>query len=189
VMGGLHLHYGVEPDMAIFGKTLGNGYAINAVIGRESVMQSAEATFISSTFWTERIGSTAGLAALDAMEEEDAPRRIDEIGLRVRDGWRQACDGLGLGVSFSGLPALSVMSVEGVDPATLRTFLTEQMLASGYLAGPAVYASIAHSDEVLETYLEVLNRALTGLAGQANGAGTLNDEPLGRPVAGFARLA
>ena len=49
--GGLHLKYGVEPDMAMFGKALGNGYAISATIGKRS-MEAAQSTFISSTFWT-----------------------------------------------------------------------------------------------------------------------------------------
>ena len=74
-LGGLHLQYGVDPDLATFGKTLGNGYAITAVIGRREVMEAAQTTFISSTFWTERIGPTAALAALAAMKTEDAPAR------------------------------------------------------------------------------------------------------------------
>ena len=59
--GGLHKKYGVEPDMAMFGKALGNGYSITAIIGRREVMEAAQSTFISSTFWTERIGPTAAL--------------------------------------------------------------------------------------------------------------------------------
>ena len=52
--GGLHKYYKVEPDLAIFGKAMGNGYAINAVIGKKKVMKFASQTFISSTFWTEK---------------------------------------------------------------------------------------------------------------------------------------
>ena len=48
--GGLHLKYKVNPDIAIFGKALGNGYAINAIIGTSKVMRYANKTFISSTF-------------------------------------------------------------------------------------------------------------------------------------------
>ena len=66
--GGLHKLYGVEPDMAMFGKTLGNGYAITAAIGRREIMEAAQTTFISSTFWTERIGPTAALKTLEVME-------------------------------------------------------------------------------------------------------------------------
>ena len=68
--GGLHKFYEVEPDMAMFGKALGNGFAVTGVIGREEIMQSAQSTFISSTFWTERIGSVAGVASLKVMEKE-----------------------------------------------------------------------------------------------------------------------
>ena len=67
--GGLHLKYGVNPDMAMFGKALGNGYAITAILGKKSIMQSAQSTFISSTFWTERIGPTAALKTLEIMNK------------------------------------------------------------------------------------------------------------------------
>ena len=53
--GGLFQKYGVKPDLSIFGKTIGNGYALTAVVGKRAIMDFAETTFISSTFWTERI--------------------------------------------------------------------------------------------------------------------------------------
>ena len=53
--GGLHMKYGIFPDMAIFGKALGNGYAITAVIGKKKIMKNTKDTFLSSTFWTERV--------------------------------------------------------------------------------------------------------------------------------------
>src|SRR4029077_19095958 len=56
--GGLHQLYGVEPDMAMFAKALRNGFAKNASVGRPAVMEAAQSSFISSTFWTERIGPT-----------------------------------------------------------------------------------------------------------------------------------
>ena len=48
--GGLHLKYNIDPDIAMFGKALGNGYAITAIVGRQAVMEAAQSTFISSTF-------------------------------------------------------------------------------------------------------------------------------------------
>ena len=104
VLGGLHLHYGVEPDIAVFGKTLGNGYAINAIVGRAAVMDHAQSTFISSTFWTERIGSAAALAALAAMRDEDAPARIDALGLQVRSGGSSSHRQLGSPSRSAGCP-------------------------------------------------------------------------------------
>jgi glutamate-1-semialdehyde 2,1-aminomutase len=67
--GGIHKKYSVEPDIAMYGKTIGNGYALTAVVGKREIMSSAEDTFISSTFWTERIGPSAALKTLEVMEK------------------------------------------------------------------------------------------------------------------------
>ena len=54
-LGGLHMTTGVYPDISMFGKALGNGYAITAVIGRGSIMSKTNNSFISSTFWSEEL--------------------------------------------------------------------------------------------------------------------------------------
>ena len=82
--GGLHKAFGVKPDIAVFGKALGNGYAISAIIGRREVMESAQTTFISSTFWTERIGPTAALACLAEMERTNSWQIISEKGKLIK---------------------------------------------------------------------------------------------------------
>ena len=101
--GGLHLEYEVNPDLTILGKTLGNGYAINAILGTTEVMQAAQDTFISSTFWSERIGPTAALASLAIMEKEDAPARIHEIGSSIQAMWAEIGSNAGLTI----LPGVS----------------------------------------------------------------------------------
>ena len=85
--GGIHKKYGVYPDIAIFGKALGNGYAITSIIGRKSIMESAQSTFISSTFWTERIGPTAALKTLEIMEKERSWEQITMKGEKLRKIW------------------------------------------------------------------------------------------------------
>ena len=186
-MGGLHLHYGVEPDLATFGKALGNGYAITAVIGREEVMEAAQSTFISSTFWTERIGPTAALATLEAMKDEDAPRRVHDIGANVQRRWEEMASDAGLSISTGGLPALANFSIQGLDPLAVKTFVTSTMLERGYLAGTNLYASIAHTPEILSDYYDALTPVFAEL-------GTLNPEtlsarlPLGTAQSGFQRL-
>ena len=69
-LGGLHMKYKVYPDIATYGKALGNGYAITAVLGNKYVMENSKDSFISSTFWTERIGPTAALKTLETMKEK-----------------------------------------------------------------------------------------------------------------------
>ena len=186
-LGGLHLHYGVEPDIATFGKTLGNGYAITAVIGRAEVMEAAQTSFISSTFWTERIGPTAALAALQVMREENAPQRVHEIGSDVQQRWQHIADEVGLTISTGGLPALANFAVAGLDTAAVKTFIGQEMLAKGYLAGLNLYASIAHTPEILDAYVDALTPVLAQLAvmDDATLKATL---PNGTAQSGFQRL-
>ena len=82
--GGLHKDVGVNPDIAIFGKALGNGYAINAVVGSKKVMMKAQDSFMSSTFWTERIGSVAALETLKEMEKLKSWNLITKKGIKVQ---------------------------------------------------------------------------------------------------------
>ena len=73
---GLHLEIGVEPDIATYGKALGNGFAITAVVGRRNVMEHAKGSFISSTFWSERVGPTAALATLTTMQRTNSAEKL-----------------------------------------------------------------------------------------------------------------
>ena len=188
-VGGHHLTLGVQPDIAVLGKTLGNGYAINAVIGREAVMQAAQSTFISSTFWTERIGPTAALAALQAMREDDAPHRIDSIGQRVQEIWRSVASSVGVSLQIGGLPALSTYAVEGRDSAAVKSFVVDRMLSRGFLSSTAVYASTAHSDEILDRYTDALEGTWSELAQVSDEEIRAEFSPFGLAHTGFSRLA
>ena len=97
--GGLHKKYNVEPDLAIFAKALGNGYAISACIGRQEFMQAAQKTFISSTFWTERVGPTAALKTLEVMEREKSWETITQIGSNISNQWKNLADKYELDIS------------------------------------------------------------------------------------------
>lgn len=162
-LGGHHLTLGVSPDLAIFGKTLGNGYAITSVVGRPEIMDVANELFISSTFWSERLGPSAALAALQAMEEDAAPERVDALGTKFRRQLRSAMAENGAKVHFSGLPALTSISIDGFDDGVVvKTYLVNYLLGKGYLAGPALYAALPHEAE-LERYTEVLSGALADM--------------------------
>ncbi len=186
-LGGMHLHYGVEPDLASFGKTLGNGYAITAVIGRAEVMQAAQTSFISSTFWTERIGPTAALATLEVMERENATQRVHEIGTKVQQQWEKLGSDAGLTVTTGGLPALANFAVAGLDPLAVKTYITLRMLDQGYLSGNSLYVSIAHTDEILADYYDALAIVFGELA-QMDDAQLATALPDGTAQAGFRRL-
>jgi len=171
--GGLHLKYGVEPDMAMFGKALGNGYAITSTIGRRAVMEAAQSTFISSTFWTERIGPTAALKTLEVMERERSWERVTSIGLQLRSGWQQLADRHGLFITYNGLPALTGFAIQSPQALAYKTLITQEMLKKGYLASTSCYTCLAHTPDVLEEYLDALDEVF----------GLIAECELGRSVA------
>lgn len=155
--GGIHKKYGVEPDMAMYGKTIGNGYALTAVVGKRGIMEAAQKTFISSTFWTERIGPTAALKTLEVMERIKSWEIITEKGKKMQEGWLKVASENEIKINVSGLPSLSFYSFEGDNALAYKTFITQEMLKKGFLASTNFYASIAHNDADFALYFEGLN--------------------------------
>jgi glutamate-1-semialdehyde 2,1-aminomutase len=186
--GGLHKKYGVEPDMAMFGKALGNGYAITAVIGRRNIMEAAQSTFISSTFWTERIGPTAALKTLEVMEKERAWERITSVGKEITFRWLDMAKQHGLGLKTFGLPALASFSFRSVHHQAYRTLITQEMLKEGYLAAASIYVCLAHTGVLRDRYFQILDGVFAKIAACEGG---LDPESLLHgPLAetGFRRL-
>lgn len=187
--GGIYKKYGVEPDLAMFGKTIGNGYALTAVVGKRSVMEAAQKTFISSTFWTERIGPTAALKTLEVMERVKSWEIITQKGSKMQEGWQKIADENGLEISISGIPSLSTYSFNYPDALKYKTLLTQEMLKRGFLASTNFYASTAHKDVYFDSYFDNLNEVYKIIAQCAQGVEDVN-KLLEGPVchSGFKRL-
>ncbi|MCQ2074019.1 MAG: aminotransferase class III-fold pyridoxal phosphate-dependent enzyme [Bacteroidaceae bacterium] len=186
--GGLYRKYGVEPDMAIYSKTLGNGYAISAVVGKEWIMQAAQKTFISSTFWTERIGPAAALATLKVMEKEKSWEKITAIGQGNKQRWQALADKYGLKIKQWGIPALAGYTFDSPNALKYKTYITQEMLAKGYLAGNSMYACLCHTPEILDGYFDGLDKLFADIRDFEDGRDI--DKALKGPVchSGFARL-
>ena len=154
--GGLHKKYGVEPDIAIYAKALGNGYAISACVGRKEFMQAAQNTFISSTFWTERVGPTAALKTLEVMEREKSWETITKTGLNITERWKELACKYELDITTWGLPALTGFSFQSENALAYKTLITQEMLGKGYLASNIVYVCTEHSNDIINEYFENL---------------------------------
>jgi glutamate-1-semialdehyde 2,1-aminomutase len=156
--GGIYKIYGVEPDMAIFSKALGNGYAIAAIVGKKQIMQAAQKTFISSTFWTERIGPTAAIATLKVMERIKSWEIITNTGLEIKERWQRLADKHQITISHWGIPALTGFNFNSGNNLAYKTYITQEMLSKGYLVGNSIYVSIAHTSEILDAYFYELDK-------------------------------
>ena len=155
--GGIFQKYKVEPDMVMFGKTIGNGYALTAIVGKKSVMEAAQKTFISSTFWTERIGPTAALATLKVMEREKSWDKITSIGKKMQNGWMRLSENHDLDISISGIPAMTSYTFNSRNALEYKTLITQEMLKKGFLASTIFYACTEHKDKYLSKYFEELD--------------------------------
>ena len=155
--GGLHKFYDVNPDIAMFGKAMGNGFAITSVIGKKDIMESAQSTFISSTFWTERVGPTAGLKTLQIMERDMTWETIDKKGKKIIKYLNHIASLNNLEIQISGLNALINYNISSEFPVLIQTLITQEMLKRGFLANNNIYVSVAHTDEYVDSYIENLN--------------------------------
>jgi glutamate-1-semialdehyde aminotransferase len=154
--GGIYQKYKVEPDMVMYGKTIGNGYALTAVVGKRSVMEAAQSTFISSTFWTERIGPVAALATLNEMERVKSWEVITENGKKMQEGWKNLASLHNLKITLAGIPALSTYTFNSKEALSYKTLISQEMLKKGILASTNFYASTAHTNDEFEIYFNVL---------------------------------
>jgi len=186
--GGLHKKYDVEPDMAIFAKALGNGYAISACIGRQEFMQAAQQTFISSTFWTERVGPTAALKTLEIMEREKSWQAITQTGSNISSQWKNMADKYELDINTWGLPALSGYTFNSSNALAYKTLVTQEMLKKGYLAANSVYTCTEHTQEIVDGYFSELDPIFATIKECEEGldVNTLLEGPLCH--SGFKRL-
>lgn len=153
--GGSHKVLGVEPDIAVFAKGLTNGYPLSAVIGRKEVMEASQGTFISSTFYTERVAFAAALKNIELYQKYKVWEKQDEYGARVSAGWKEKAKKNGLNVKVEGIHPLVHFSILGKENMLVyKTFFVQEMLKRGYIASNAFYTSYAHSKELIEEYLE-----------------------------------
>jgi len=156
-MGGIHLKFKINPDIAIFGKALGSGFAINAIIGKEKIMQKAENTFISSTFWGERIGYTAALSSINEFKRLKVFKKINDNGKMIKNIWSN--------LSKKNNVPIKVMGTNGIpsfefcnDHAKNKTFLTQEMLKNKILATNIVYINIFHNKNNIKRYANILDK-------------------------------
>jgi glutamate-1-semialdehyde 2,1-aminomutase len=186
--GGIHKKYGVEPDMAVFGKAIGNGYALTAVIGRRAIMESAQSTFISSTFWTERIGPTAALKTLEVMETVKSWEQITRTGEAVTARWVELGKKYDLPLVTAGIPAITSFGFKSPNALAYKTLITQEMLAKGYLATTLLFVCTEHTPEIVDRYFEALEPVFA-LIKECEDGRDINSLLMG-PIchAGFKRL-
>ena len=155
-IAGSHSIWGLEPDICVLGKALGNGHPIGAVIGREDIMDAAQASFISSSYWTERVGFVAGLKVLEIFERDHVIESLKASGAKIKSGLTSLIEASGLDIKVIGVDSVPIIVFGGENGQIIKTFFTQEMLKKGFLAGNVIYVSNAHTNEDIELYLNAV---------------------------------
>lgn len=162
-IGGAHLKLGINPDIAVFAKGISNGFPMGAIIGKQEIMQSAQTSFISSTYWTERIGPTAAIATILKMEKENVPEYLEKTGLEIKKGLLEMAKKHNINLHIEGFPAMLHIAFDYEKSQAVRTLYTQEMLKKGILASSGIYVSFAFQDEHVEEFLKVIDNVFSVL--------------------------
>jgi len=157
-VGGIHKKYKVYPDIAVFAKSIANGYAMSVIMGTEKVMESSQKTFISSTNWTDSIGPSAAIATIRKYIRTNTDIHINNLGNKVKDIWLHYARKNKINISISGLPSLASFSFNSNYSNELNTVFTIEMLKEGFLAFRQFKPSFAHNEKIIDKYAVSVKR-------------------------------
>lgn len=187
-VGGAHLIFNVNPDLMVVGKAMSNGYPMAAVVGKGNIMDAAQTSFISSTYWTERIGPTAALATIRKMLSKDVPTHLSNIGGMISEGWKELAEKHSLNIDILPPKALTTFTFNYDNALEIKTLFTQEMLKKGYLASTSVYVSYCHTKEIVQDYLNAVDEVFKTLSNgiKENKISNLLNGPIAH--SGFQRL-
>lgn len=161
-MGGAQAKSGVTPDLACFGKAMGNGMPISAIVGRSDIMKGMDDIFFSATFGGEALSLAAAIATIDKLEREDAPARMARRGRILIERINQVLSEAGFAdvIRFGGeewWPRLTLINPP-VAPNLMNSLLRQEFVANGLLIGASLNLSLAHDEDA------ITNKTVAGVA-------------------------
>ncbi len=174
--GGVYKINGFQPDIVVYGKGMGNGYAISAIVGKKDIMDVSQETFISSTFWTERIGFVAATKTIEILIREKVWDHLTQIGNLIGEGWLKLAEKHSLNLHVTDFKPLITMKLDyGEQNSALQTLFSQEMLKRGYLAAPSVYVSYSHDERVVDEYLQNVDEVF-GIMQESKESGTVMEK-------------
>ena len=152
--GGIHLKFKVNPDIAIFGKSLGNGYPISAIIGKRKYIDVSQDTFISSTMWTDKIGFVAANKTLEILEKKKINKKIVEYGKYIKKNWQLIAKKYSITIEIFGQDSMPGFKFEDKRNLEISTYFIQEMLYRGFLANTTISISSSYNQKIIDKYLK-----------------------------------
>lgn len=153
--GGVQALVQVTPDLAVFAKSISNGYPLGVVVGRRDVMQPAARMFISSTYWSDTLGLCAALTTLREIERRNLPAHFDWLGRQLQQRLTAAARDAGLDAACQGLAIHPQLKFHLADPAReplVQTLYIQEMAKRGCHGYASFYLNGAQGEtEIAQT--------------------------------------
>jgi glutamate-1-semialdehyde 2,1-aminomutase len=167
-IGGAQAYYGVVPDLASFGKAMGNGMPISAVVGRAEIMHVMEDVFLSGTFGGEALSLAAAIATIDKIEREKVIERLWRVGgeLKRRASEKITAAGLEDVISLGGAGPWAILAYKDHPRGSkeaIKTLFLREMIAAAVLVNSSHNVCFAHSDADITCVLAAYDHALAAL--------------------------
>ena len=124
----------------------------------KKIMINSEKSFVSSTFWSERLGYVAALKTIEIMKREKSWLKIVKIGKKIINGWKSISKRTKVKIIISGSSSICSFNFDYPEHLILKTFITQELLKKGILGSTSFYASICHEDKYILKYLKELEK-------------------------------
>jgi len=156
--GGLHQDYNVIPDIVMYGKAIGNGFAIAAIVGKRAVMECANNSFISSSFWGERVGFVAALKTLEIMKKTKSYNIIKKNGKYIISQLKKIAKENNVEIDIIGIPSIPTFVFKNLkNNLFYKTLIAQEMIKKNMLCSTIFFLSSKHKIKDLDDYLFELN--------------------------------
>lgn len=164
-LGGAQEFFGLQADLAAYGKAMGNGHPISAVVGRREILLKLSETKISSTFFADPGPMAAAIATIQILQDTDALAAIWDSGEAFKAELVRLSSHLGDLVQVVGYPPMPYMRFSSEasedDPLMVQRFFATAA-ARGVLLHPdhQWFVSAAHNIGVIDQALTAIETAL-----------------------------
>lgn len=181
---------GIEPDISVYAKAMSNGFPSGAIMGRDAVMDAANDSFISSSYWTDGVGTAAAVACVSKMRTEGVQQRVWSLGEKLQSGLREvAARHPALQIKIGGMPcAPSIAFTLGDAAASAKALMIRGMLRRGFMMSSQLYAMWPHTDEHMSGMLAVLDETLAEVSSLHEHGTLISEAGVTTQQTGFARL-
>lgn len=171
---GAHAKLGCAPDIAVYAKAMSNGFPFGAIVGRAEIMDAANNSFISSSYWTDAVGTAAALACVDKIEKENVTAVLWDTGVGFQAELKAVASAHpATHLVVGGMPPAPNLSFgSGPEATATKVLMIRGLIRRGFLASSQLYLMYAHAAEQRRLFIEALDETLREIEKEI-GQGTL----------------